>query len=454
MKAINDVPALMIAGTHSGSGKTTVALAIMAALVRRGLRVQGFKVGPDFIDPGHHAALTGRPGRNLDTWLLDPSALAGTYHRATVGADVAVIEGVMGLFDGRGPEDESGSTADLARLWELPVVLVVDARGMARSVAALVRGFAEFDERVRIAGVVANCVGSPRHASDYLFPALRSAAGVGPLGYLVRNDRLAVPSRHLGLWTAEEVPDRNAFGDALAGAAAATLDLDLIVSLAVPPRLAVATEPVPRFPEQRVRLAVARDPAFRFYYEDNLDLLRDAGAEIVEFSPLEDRRLPEGLERLYLGGGYPELHAEKLAANTEIRAAIHHFHAEGGTVLAECGGMMACCQELRDLQGRTYPMWDLLPARVTMQKHFAALGYVTIVMEADTCLGPAGTRLRGHEFHYSRLQPAGPLKYAARLLPAGRPSKPDAIRHGGLLAGYAHAHFGSNPASAAGFVGL
>jgi cobyrinic acid a,c-diamide synthase len=446
------VPAVIIAGTHSGSGKTTVTLAVLAALVRRGLRVQAFKVGPDFIDPGHHAAVTGRPGRNLDTWLLDPPALSRTYHRGTEGADIAVIEGVMGLFDGRGPDDESGSTADLARLWGLPVILVVDARGIGRSVAALVRGFAGFDERVPIAGVVANRVGSARHASSYLLPALRGTEGVEALGYLVRDERLAIPSRHLGLWTAGDLPDPASLWDALAVAAEASLELDRLVGLASPPRLAGEVSlPFPQ-PARRVRVGVARDAAFCFYYEDNLDLLRDAGADIVFFSPLEDHQLPEGIERLYLGGGYPELAAEQVANNAAMRKAIRRFHREGGTILAECGGMMASCRELRDAQGRTYPMWDLIPARVAMHTRFTALGYCTIVHDEPTCLGPEGTQLRGHEFHYSSLEPLVPLRYAARLRRTDRPDKPDGIRCGGLDAGYAHVHLGSNPRCAADFL--
>jgi cobyrinic acid a,c-diamide synthase len=447
------VPALVIAGTHSGSGKTTVALAILAALVRRGLRVQAFKVGPDFIDPGHHAAVTGRPSRNLDTWLLDPRALARTYRRATEGAEVAIIEGVMGLFDGRGPNDEAGSTADLARLWDVPVVLVVDARGLVRSIAPLVRGFAEFDARVKIVGAIANQVGSRRHADAYLEPALRAATAVESLGFLMRDPGLAIPSRHLGLWTASDFRADTSFLNALAKTAESSLPLDRILALASPPRIAEFEEALhAAVMGERVRVGVARDSAFCFYYEDNLDLLRDAGAELVTFSPLEDRSLPEGIERLYLGGGYPELAAARLAANTSMCHAIRRYHADGGIILAECGGMMACCRELRDVSGQSFPMWDLIPARVAMQSRLAALGYVTLETDEATCLGPAGTRIRGHEFHYSTLEPLTQLPFVSRLVRSGAPDKPDGIQIGGLLAGYAHLHFGSNAAVASRFV--
>jgi cobyrinic acid a,c-diamide synthase len=357
----------------------------------------------------------------------------------------------MGLFDGRGgggEDREAGSTADLARIWGLPVVLVVDAHGMARSVAPLVRGFATFDPEVRVAGVIANRVGSPRHYSEYLSPGLRAAgASVVPLGYLARDPALAIPSRHLGLLTADEFTPGTRFWDALADAAEATLELDRMLALARPPRLPPGPEHS-LAPARTVRVGLARDPAFCFYYEDNLDLLRAAGAELVPFSPLNDRVIPEGVERIYLGGGYPEVFAAQLAGNASMRASLRRYHAQGGTIYAECGGLMACARTLRDADGQDYPMWDLIPTRVTIQPRFAALGYVTVSADRPTLLGPPGTRVRGHEFHYSTLEPLATLSYATSLLRPGREPKPDGIQIGGLLAGYAHVHFGSNPDAA------
>jgi cobyrinic acid a,c-diamide synthase len=445
--------ALIVAGTHSGSGKTTVALAIMSALIRRGMRVQGFKVGPDFIDPGHQTRVTGRPSRNLDSWMLDRPTLAATYRRGTAGADLAVIEGVMGLFDGRSARDESGSTADLARLWRLPVVLVVDARGLARSIAPLVQGFARFDESVRVAAVVANRVGGRRHHADYLEPALRAEVpAVEPLGYLPRNPALAIPSRHLGLLTAGELGTDSAQVDAMADAAEATIDIDRLIDLARPPELGCepgdVAPPAAGKPAGPVRVALARDAAFCFYYEDNLDALRAAGAEIVPFSPLADEALPEAIDLLYLGGGYPEVHAARLATNAAMREAIRRFHARGGAILAECGGLMACAEVVRDASGASHPLWGLIPARCVLHDRFSALGYATVVSSQPSLLGPAGTTVRGHEFHYSSLEPLGPLTYATRLEREGQPARPDGIQVGGLLAGYAHLHFGSNSAVA------
>jgi cobyrinic acid a,c-diamide synthase len=417
----------------------------MAALVRRGLRVQGFKVGPDFIDPGHHGAVTGRTSRNLDTWLLDPASLAATYGNAVQGADIAVVEGVMGLFDGRGGCDESGSTADLARLWKLPVVLVVDAQGLARSIAPLVLGYARFDSQVEVAAVIANNVGSRRHFDEYLAPALRAEAPVEAVGYLARDEAARFPSRHLGLYTADDLEHREEFFERLADLAEATLDLDRLLALARAPSLPALAQTPRKALTPRVQVAVARDTAFCFYYQDNLDLLRDAGAELTMFSPLRDVRLPEGVQLLYLGGGYPELHAEKLAANRSLRESIRRFHREGGAILAECGGMMACCQSLTDSGGRPWPMWDLIPANVVMHPRFSALGYVTVVVDRQSLFGPPGTALRGHVFHYSSLEPLEPLSYATSLHRTGRAPTPDGIAVGGLLAGYAHVHFGSNP---------
>ena len=469
-------PAIVIAGAHSGSGKTTTTLAILAALRRRGLAVQGFKVGPDFLDPGHHSAITGRSGRNLDSWLLDPPMLAESYRRGSIGADISVIEGVMGLFDGRGARDEAGSTADLARRLGLPVVLVVDARGMARSIAPMVEGFRRFDARVEVVGAIANRVGSTKHYKQYLEPALAADSGVEPLGYLLRDERLAIPSRHLGLMAAEEFRPGSEFLARLADAAESTLDLDRLIGLARVPTLDPAEPPpTPALPHEGggsqiggnppapsslvgegrgggyaspnavARIAVARDEAFCFYYEDNFDLLRDAGAEIVFFSPLHDDHIPADCGLVYLGGGYPELFAARIAENNAMKAAIVGHLGNGGTIFAECGGLMACCRALRDISEQDVPMWDLIPAVAVMRKRFAALGYVTVVADRATPFGPAGTTLRGHEFHYSSLEPLAPLPYATRLLRPDGPDRPDGIQIGRLFASYAHVHLGSNP---------
>jgi len=445
---------ILIAGTHSGVGKTTVALALMAALRQRGLAVQPFKVGPDFIDPGHHTVLCGRMSRNLDTWMLPAEVVRQTFVRAASSADVAVVEGVMGLFDGKGPGDLRGSTADVARVLGLPVVLVVDAGGLAGSVGALVKGFAEFQPDVRVAGVICNRVAGPRHY-EYLEPAIRQHTSVVPLGWLPRRREWQIPERHLGLTTAEEHTAAPDAWEMLGSALAETVDIDRLLELGGAEQDTAGTSPAARhgvvaWQQQRKnvgknrRVAVARDAAFCFYYPENLELLADAGGDIVSISPLREESLPDGTELLYLGGGYPELHAAKLAANEPLRQSIRRFHRQGGTIYAECGGLMYCCRELVDQAGRSWPMLDLLPARVVMQDRRAALGYVCLRTTTPSPLGPPGTEARGHEFHYSRLEPLGPLSYAATL-DTGREPRPDGLIAENLYAGYAHLHFGSNP---------
>jgi cobyrinic acid a,c-diamide synthase len=448
---------LIVAGTHSGVGKTTVALALMAALRRRGLTVQPFKVGPDFIDPGHHTAVCGRPSRNLDTWMLSDDTARALFARAAASADISVIEGVMGLFDGRSADDLRGSTAHLAKLLDAPVLLVADAEGVAASVAAVVKGFAELDPGVRVAAVLCNRVAGPRHYA-YLEPAIRRHTRVAAVGWLPRREEWQIPERHLGLVTRQDM-DPGAGGppvEALAETLERTVNVDLLLELSEypasrgrqPPE--VAKPPAADAPgSPRRRVAVARDAAFCFYYQDNLDLLQEAGAELVPFSPLSDAELPPNLDLVYLGGGYPELHAERLASHVAIAEGLRAYHRRGGKMYAECGGLMYCGRELIDAQGRAFPMLGLLPVRTLMQKRLAALGYVTWRAADTTPLGPPGTEVRGHEFHYSRLEPLGPLQPAARLRRDGEAVKPDGFTAGGLLAGYAHLHFASNPRVAA-----
>jgi cobyrinic acid a,c-diamide synthase len=452
---------LVVAGTHSGVGKTTVALALMAALRRRGLTVQPFKAGPDFIDPGHHTAVCGRPSRNLDTWMLGDDVVRALFARGAAGADVSVIEGVMGLFDGRSAEDPRGSTAHLAKLLDAPVLLVVDAAGAAASVAAVVKGFAELDPGVRVAAVLCNRVAGPRHYA-YLEPAIRRHTPVAPAGWLPRRPEWHIPERHLGLVTRDDLGGGAAADlGARAQALEATANLDLLLELSAgqtpasggrqpPDTLNHPGADAPRSPVCRV--GVARDAAFCFYYQDNLDLLKEAGAELVPFSPLRGPELPAALDLVYLGGGYPELHAERLAANTAMTDSLRAYHRRGGRIYAECGGLMYCCRELVRADGRAFPMLDLLPARTFMQGRLAALGYVTWRADGGTLLGPPGTEARGHEFHYSRLEPLGPLSPAARLQREGEAAKPDGFTAGGLLAGYAHLHFASSPSAAASLV--
>lgn len=438
------IPRLVVSGTHSGVGKTTVTLAILAALKARGRRVQAFKVGPDFIDPGHHNVVTGRPSRNLDGWMLGEAINREIFARASAGADVSIIEGMMGLFDGSSPVNDIGSTAELAKQLNAPVLLVIDGSAMARSAAAMVSGYANFDPALRVAGVLFNRVSSEGHYV-LLKEAVEQETDVVSVGYLQSDPAVTISERHLGLVTAME-QGTSEFYVRLAKAAEETVDLDRVEMLARSCReLTVAPHPVMKADARTLRIGVAQDPAFCFYYPDNLELLEAEGAELVRFSPMNDRVLPD-VDMLYLGGGYPELHGDVLARNVTMRTAIRKFAERGGAIYAECGGMMYLTQAIRDFAGTSHEMVGLFPAEAVMQKPGLVLGYRTVECSQDCILGAAGTTARGHEFHYSTLVPKGKLDYACVLSDARGESKgSDGLIVGNVLALYAHLHFASQP---------
>jgi cobyrinic acid a,c-diamide synthase len=435
---------LVIAGTQSGVGKTTVTLGLLSALARRGLVVQPFKVGPDFIDPGHHTRAAGRLSRNLDGWMLSQAANEALFRRQACRADVAVVEGVMGLFDGYDGASEAGSTAQMAKWLGLPVLLVVDARAMARSAAALVHGFASFDPALTLAGVVFNHVGSATHL-EYLQQALVSLPEVRCFGGLPRDQELAIPERHLGLTTAEDHPLGAAYLDHLADWLETHLNLDGL--LQVLPWLALPEEPAPAAVPPAVRVGVARDRAFCFYYPENLELLEHYGAELVPFSPLKDPELPPDLHGIYLGGGYPELYAGPLTANQSLQQALRQAAAAGLPIYAECGGLMYLCREIRDLEGRAHPMAGVFPCPVRMLPRLKALGYREVTLTAPGLLGPAGTKARGHEFHYSEMvgEPDGVPRLYRLTTRQGGAARTEGYCAQNVLASYVHLHFGSNP---------
>jgi cobyrinic acid a,c-diamide synthase len=466
----------VVAGTHSGCGKTTAALALMAAIRRRGLTVQPFKAGPDFIDPGYHELATGRTGQNLDGWMMGEAGVRRCFARHAAGADVAVVEGVMGLFDGAEGAGEDGSTAQLAKWLGAPVLLVVDARSMARSAAAVVAGFAGFDPGLRLAGVLFNRVGSARHG-ELLEQAMTAALPEVPvLGLLGRDQSLALPSRHLGLVTAQDQGLGPEALDRLADWMLAGCNVGRVLALApdltpepeAPPPAAPGTDgdaPGPCRPDDAppgrtgpgtggsgVRIGVARDAAFCFYYPENLRLLEAAGARLVPFSPLADAGLPPGLRGLYLGGGYPELHAARLAANGPMRRAVLALVAAGAPVYAECGGFMYLMRTLTDASGTEHPMCGVFPLRSVMGARRGALGYREVVTREPGILGPAWTMLRGHEFHYSRLgappqdDQAEPPRLVYRVRDRqGWTDQAEGFAVGNALGTYIHAHFASNP---------
>ncbi|MDX3240245.1 cobyrinate a,c-diamide synthase [Streptomyces sp. ME03-5709C] len=441
------VARLVVAAPASGSGKTTVATGLMAAFAEAGLAVSPHKVGPDYIDPGYHALATGRPGRNLDAYMCGPERIAPLFLHGARGADLAVVEGVMGLFDGASGMGELASTAHVAKLLRAPVVLVVDASSQSRSVAALVHGFASWDPRVRVAGVILNKVGSDRH-EELLRDAL-DGAGVPVLGALRRDTAVGTPSRHLGL---VPVAERRAEAvDAvrtLAARVRAGCDLDALLALArsAPP---LADEPWdpreaaagPAAPGARPVVAVAGGAAFTFSYAEHVELLTAAGAEVVAFDPLRDRRLPDGAAGLVIGGGFPEMHAHELSANEPLREAVAAFR---GPVTAECAGLLYLG---RELDGR--PMCGVLDTTARMSDRLT-LGYREAVAVADNALAAAGTRVRGHEFHRTVVEPAAGATPAWGVIRPER--RVEGFVRGGVHASYLHVHWAAEPSLARRFV--
>ena len=440
------IPRVVIAGTSSGAGKTTVACGLIGALRRRGSSVQGFKVGPDYIDPSYHALASGRPGRNLDAFLGGTELIAPLARHGAAGADVAIVEGVMGMFDGASGRGELASTAQVAKLLRAPVLLVIDGASMARSAAAIAHGYRTFDPDVDVAGVIFNRVGSDHH-EELLRDALEPL-GIPVLGALRRLDAVVAPERHLGLVPVAEREDRTrAALDALAGAAERSIDLDEVLRLgrAAPPLDGPAWSPAVEEPVAGARVAIARGPAFSFHYEENLELLRAAGAELAPFDPLRDEELPADAGALILAGGFPEVFGAELSANAALRAQIEAFAAAGRPVLAECGGLLYLCSEL---DGRE--MCGVVPARASMGGRLS-LGYREAVARTATPWLAAGERVRGHEFHYSRVEPADGGERAAWTLSARGRDRAEGFVAGAVQASYLHVHWAAHPNVALGF---
>ena len=445
-------PAFVVAGVRSGVGKTTVATGIMGALARRGHRVQPFKAGPDYIDPSYHQLACGVPSRNLDTWLLPHRTVIELFQRASALRDVSVVEGVMGVFDGHSSLSEEGSTAELAKLLEAPVILVADASKVARSVAAEILGFQQFDPHLKIAGVILNGVGGPRH-QEFCQPQIEATTGLPVLGYLPRRDDLVQPERHLGLIPTVEGTVARRWYDCLVDQVEETIDVERILSLAgTSSRNAVVPEIFPRETQpKRAVIAIAKDKAFSFYYQDSLDLLEAWGAELAPFSPLEDTHLPEGAGGLYLGGGFPEMFAAQLAENAPMHAAIRDAVNRGVPVYAECGGLMYLGQSLCDLEGVEYPMLGLIPAVSAMSNRRLTLGYRELESRTDSPVLRRGQRVRGHEFHWSTLEePPDPEQSVYRVL--DQEGRADGFQVGSIWATYVHIHLASDPSLARRFV--
>ncbi|MEM1256276.1 MAG: cobyrinate a,c-diamide synthase [Cyanobacteria bacterium P01_H01_bin.21] len=468
------IPTLVIAGTHSGVGKTSVAIGLMRAFAARGLQVQSFKVGPDFIDPSHHWRATGRVSHNLDGWMLNREQNLGLFNQACQGADLAIVEGVMGLFDGYGAESEAGSTAEMAKWLGAPVILVINACALGRSAAALISGYNHFDPDLMVAGVICNQIGSESHLKRICL-AVSQTVQVPILGGIPRTKSVKIPQRHLGLWRANEAGLTD-YLDTLAQLVTDHLDLEELIKIAQSGQeqstasinLAVKTDGSKRLPRSpKVRIGIAQDQAFCFYYAINLSLLEQAGAELIPFSPIQDL-LPDGLDGLYIGGGYPELHAEQLSENRELCDAIATFCTSGRPVYTECGGLMYLSQGLLGAEKQRYHFVGILPFWTQMGKR-VKLGYRQVEMVGAYNGFPRQGKIRGHRFHYSDIVDAqGNL---LDITPTSlKPSQKDKLQFNyrlqgwnhhqtwegyqihTVLASYVHLHFGSNPTFAQQFV--
>lgn len=439
----------MIAGTHSSAGKTTWSLAISGFFRKRGYKVQPFKVGPDYIDPGfQNQACAPRKARNLDRFFLSEEYLKRCFEKHSSGADLALVEGVMGLYDGRTTVSEEGSTAQMAKLLGLPVFLVVDGSGLARSAAAVVKGYRDFDKDLNLAGIFLNRIGSEGHLR-WLREPIEKETGIPVLGWLPSEPAVSIPERHLGLRTAMEEETVQTKLDQLAHLLNGRFEFEKFLELSHSQK-----EPISHIPSASdghrmasCQIGVAYDRAFSFYYEDNFDLLREAGSKLVFFSPLSDTSLPSDLDALYLGGGFPELYANELSENKSMISSIRRFYEEGGLLYAECGGLIYLTQSLVGPEEKEIPLAGLIPGKVRMTNRLQHFGYHEIQTMGDTFLFPAGRKLRSHEFHYSiwdgNPENAGPYQIGQR---------PDGFYNQKILASYQHLHFGQDPELAKNFV--
>jgi len=448
------IPRLVIAAPNSGAGKTTVAVGLMTAFTRKGLRVQPFKVGPDFIDPSYHTAATGSYSKNLDTWLTSPEAVLKTFVKSSRACDLAIVEGVMGLFDGVSGSDDSASTAEISRILNAPILLVVDVSRAAGSIAALVHGFKTFDQTLKVKGVILNHVKSQKHLG-LTREMIERNVKIPVVGALPDSRGIVMPSRHLGLIPAPERDSLEAYFAELRTFIGEHLDLDRCLAIArAAGDLETDEQGRPTSPDVRGRVGVAYDEAFNFYYRDNIELLEASGAEVVPFSPVHDRVLPSGLTGMFLGGGFPEAYAGQLEENEVIRLSIKKAVEDEMPIYAECGGLMYLVDSIQDLEASSHQMVGVLKAKAVMTGKLESLNYSVADVIRKNILTDAGFTLRGHEFHYSKVDgvPAD-SKFAYEMrIGEGISGYSDGWLEHNLLASYLHIHFGCAPQIARNFV--
>lgn len=444
---------IVIAGTGSGVGKTTITIGLMAALRKRNWQVQGFKCGPDYIDPTYHTAVTGRPSRNLDSWMFGKDLLKEIYLRASKDADISVIEGVMGFFDGHSPESDVGSTAEISTLLNCPVILVVDCGSMARSAAAVVKGFQAFTEKANIVGVIANRVGGEGHF-HLVKTAIEKECQIPVIGYVNSEIDISLPERHLGLIPSIERGDLNSFFEKLGEIVAKTIDLNLLTQLAEVPAITKTDSSIFDIKrEKKVKIAVAKDAAFHFYYQENLDLLEAFGAKLSFFSPLNGETVPDNVNGLYIGGGFPEQFAKNLSEQTAVKQSVKMAIADGIPTLAECGGFMFLTEAIETHDGNRFEMVGAIPGKTVMQNRLAAIGYREIKGMNGNPILTDGLTARGHEFHYAVYIPSRDVPYAYET-ESTYGKKHEGYQSRNLVAGFTHIHFATCPKIVENFVAL
>lgn len=444
MHITRECPRVVIAGTSSGVGKTTITAGLLAALRKRGLRVQSFKIGPDYIDPGFHSIASGRESYNLDTWLVPPENLVHDFSELSGDADISVIEGVMGLFDGG--KNGISSTADIAKRLDAPVILVIDCKAAAQSVAALVLGFTMYDPDVHIAGVILNRLGSARHM-EIVKDAVETKVHVPVLGAFLRRNDIKLPERHLGLVPADESDGSvETWCETVGTWTEESTSLDRIIGIAgKAPSLSYEKEEV-KVTSERLRIAIAEDEAFSFFYPLDKRAFGDAGVELVPFSPLHDREIPKALG-LILSGGFPEMFLNELSSNRSMMESIRRFAEKGFPVYAECGGLMVLTKSITGFDGETYPMADLVPAVIHMNNKLQRVGYMTAGVQRDSIIAQRGDVLHGHEFHFSSMgNTEEDFPWAYSLKGSHSPSeRPEGYCKGNILATYLHISWRGNP---------
>ncbi len=453
---ICNCPRIVIAATSSGAGKTSISLGLTRALTRRGLKVQTFKVGPDFLDPTYLSMASERTCYNLDSWMMGKDYLPRLFARTTQNADIAIIEGVMGLYDGASPTSLEGSTAEVADILNAPTALIANARGLSRSFAAMVKGFTCLEDHIKISAVIANRCGSDRH-KQWLGESLAAAKLPEMIGAIERQSFPELPSRHLGLVAADSETLKTEVIDMLADICEQNIDIETLIKIASKAKDIEVNNEEATTPVKYMRLGIARDSAFHFYYQDNLEALERHGCELVEFSPVNDCSLPDDLDGLYIGGGYPEEFAEALSINKKMHDSIAGFADSNKPIYAECGGLMYLGRKLTTANAKEYPMVGLLDISTKMLDHFKTLGYVQVDLTQDSLWGTKHTTIRGHEFHYSEISedfensPGLQKTYSVKRR-SGSESSKEGFQKQNILASYTHLHFASRPETVKQFV--